>query len=143
MPNDPLLLSESHEWSGLWWLPDAPDERVPGVLRYDRDGGATLSLIGAFENRIMTEDSPWVTTVHEGSRTWDVMHGVAERREITLLDCVPTSTNRTMGARVDSPDKQVVRAQTALVGVHAADEDESLFEAVDVSVENLGALGRG
>src|SRR5699024_8736369 len=39
---------------------------------------------------------------------------------------------------VNSPDKQVVRAQTALVGVHAADEDESLFEAVQVSVENLG-----
>ncbi|MFP3397659.1 hypothetical protein SB749_15115 [Brevibacterium sp. SIMBA_078] len=141
MSSDPLLLSESHEWSGLWWLPGAPDERVPGVLRYDRDGGATLSLIGTFENRIMTEDSPWLTAVHEGSRTWEVMHGVAESREITLLDCVPTSTKRTMGARVDSPDRQAVRAQTVLVGVHTADEDDSLFEALQVSVENLGHWG--
>lgn len=137
MPSDPLLLSESHEWSGLWWLPDAPDTRVPGVLRYDRDGGASLSLIGTFENRIMTEVSPGVKAVHEGSRTWEVMHGVAESREITLLGCVPTGTHRTLGARVASPDKQVVRAQSVLVGVHAAGEDDALFESVQVSVENL------
>ena len=138
MSPEPLHLAEPHEWSGLWWLPDAPDECVPGVLRYDRDGGVTLSLIGTFEDRIMTEVSPGVTAVHEGSRTWKVMHGVAEKREITLLGCIPTSTNRAFGARVKSPDKQTVRAQTALVGVHAADDDDALFAAAQVSIENLG-----
>lgn len=137
MPSEPLHLAETHEWSGLWWLPEAPDERVPGVLRYDREGGATLSLIGTFEDRILKEVSPGVFDEH-GSRTWDVMHGVAERREITLLGCVPTSTNRTIGARVKSPDKQVVSAQTALVGVHAGDEEDSLFASAQVSIENLG-----
>ncbi len=138
MPSEPLHLAETHEWSGLWWLPDAPDERVPGVLHYDREGGATLSLIGTFEDRIMTEVSPGVTAVHEGSRTWDVMHGVAERREITLLGCVPTDTNRTIGARVKSPDKQIVRAQTALVGVHAVNGEDALFDSAQVSIENVG-----
>src|SRR5699024_3620975 len=85
----------------------------------------------------MTEVSPGVKAVHEGSRTWEVMHGVAESREITLLGCVPTGTHRTLGARVASPDKQVVRAQSVLVGVHAAGEDDALFESVQVSVENL------
>lgn len=138
MLSEPLQLAETHEWSGLWWLPAAPDECVPGVLRYDRDGGVTLSLIGTFEDRIMTVVSPGVTTVHEGSRTWEVMHGVAERREITLLGCIPSSTNRTIGARVKSPDKQIVKAQIALVGVHAADDDDALFAAAQVSIENLG-----
>lgn len=138
MPNGPLHLAESHEWSGLWWLPDAPDERLPGVLRYDRDGGAKLTLIGTFEDRIMSSPKPGVTHVHEGTRSWDVMHGVAERREITLLGCIPTSTNRTFGARVKSPDKQVVSAQSALIGTHAADGDDALFEALQVSIENLG-----
>jgi len=138
VPSEPLRLAESHEWSGLWWVPDAPDERVPGVLHYDREGGAKLSLIGTFEDRVMTEISPGVTAVHEASRTWEVIHGVAENREITLLGCIPMSTNRTIGARVASPDKQIVRAQSVLVGVHAAGEDDALFEAVQVSIENLG-----
>lgn len=137
MLSEPLHLAESHEWAGLWWLPNAPDERVPGVLRYDREGGSTLSLIGIFEDGIMTEVSPGVATVRGGSRTWEAILGVAERREITLLGCVPTRTNRTFGARVESPDKQTVRAQTALFGVHASNEGEALFEAAQLSIENL------
>lgn len=27
-------LAESAAWSGWWWLPDAPDNRQPGTLRY-------------------------------------------------------------------------------------------------------------
>jgi hypothetical protein len=49
MTNDPLNLDEAGEWAGLWWLPDDPDETVPGVLRYDADGGLSLALIGAFK----------------------------------------------------------------------------------------------
>ncbi len=98
--NDILhLLAEEHEWAGVWWLPDAPDEQVPGVLRYDSNGGLSLSLIGAFEDRIMSNPAPGKTVFHKGRRTWDVVHGAAEQREITLLDCYPTSSNRTIGVR--------------------------------------------
>lgn len=138
MPTEPLHLIESHEWSGLWWLPDAPDERVPGVLRYDRDGGAELTLIGTFEGRVMTSPRPGVTHVHEGTRSWDVILGVAQNREITLLGCIPTSTKRSFGARVKSPDKQVVSAQSALIGVHTANTEAALFEGLQISVEDVG-----
>lgn len=138
MPTEPLHLVESHEWSGLWWLPGAPDERVPGVLRYDRDGGAELTLIGTFEDRVMTSPRPGVTHVHEGTRSWDVILGVAQNREITLLGCIPTSTKRSFGARVKSPDKQVVSAQSALIGVHAANTEAALFEGLQISVEDVG-----
>ncbi|MFJ6743148.1 hypothetical protein ACIQOU_30250 [Streptomyces sp. NPDC091279] len=37
-------------WTG--WLPDDPDEQVPGMLRYAPESGLSLSLIGAFEDRI-------------------------------------------------------------------------------------------
>lgn len=138
MANEPLNLDEAHEWAGLWWLPEAPEAQVPGVLQYDPDQGLTLSLIGTFEDRLMTTLSSGITLFHEGSRTWDVIHGVAEQREITLLGCVPTGTKRTLVARVQSPEKQTVRASTALVGVHVASDDEAVFAAAQVSVENLG-----
>lgn len=136
--NDPLNLDESGEWAGLWWLPDDPGYQVPGVLRYEPEDGLVLSLIGTFEDRFMTTPSPGLEMVHEGSRTWDVIQGAAEQREITLLGCVPKSTKRTIGARVKSPDKQSVVVTTALIGVHIGSEDEAAFSMVEVSVENFG-----
>lgn len=138
MSNDPLNLDEAGEWAGLWWLPDDPDETVPGVLRYDADGGLSLSLIGAFEDRIMSNPAPGVTAYHEGTRTWDVIHGAAEQREITLLGTVPNSSRRTFGARVASPDKQTVTARVAIIGAHVSGDADPAFAAAEVSVEDLG-----
>ncbi len=137
MTNDPLILDEPGEWAGLWWLPDEPDGQVPGILRYDPEEGLVLSLIGTFEDRVMTMHAPGVVSVHEGRRTWDVIYGAAERREITLLGCVPTKSNRTYGARVKSPDKQIVQAGTALIGAHVGGEDKAAFSSAEVSVEDL------
>lgn len=136
--DDPMNLDEPGEWSGLWWLPDHADQQVPGILRYSPDDGPVLSLIGAFEDRIMSTPSPGLTLFHEGTRTWDVIHGTAEQREITLLGCVPIGGSRTIAARVKSPDKQIVVATTALVGAHVNGEDDAAFSAAEVAVEDLG-----
>lgn len=136
--NDPLDLAVAAEWSGLWWLPNDPAHQVPGVLRYDPDGGLRLSLIGAFEDRIMSSPSPGVTAIHEGRRSWDVIHGAADHREVTLLGCTPVGGKRTFGARVASPDTQIVVATTALIGACVVDEDEAAFTAAEISIEDLG-----
>jgi hypothetical protein len=138
MASDPLNLDAAGEWSGLWWLPDDPNQQVPGILRYSPEDGLVLSLIGAFEDRIMSTPSSGITVFHEGSRTWDVIHGVAEQREVTLLGCVPSSSKRTFGARVKSPDKQAVVATRALIGAHVSGENDAAFAAAEVSVEDLG-----
>ena len=137
MSNDPLNLNEAAEWHGLWWLPEAPDERLPGVLRYDGKGGLSLSLIGAFENRISSNPAPGVTLYHGANRTWDVIHGVAQQREITLLGCIPTGSRRNWGARVESPDMQIVCATTAIIGAHVSGEKDAAFAATEISVEDL------
>lgn len=138
MHNDLLYLAESREWAGLWWLPDNPDERVPGVLSYDPYGGISLSLIGAFEDRVVLSSAPGVIADGEGTRTWTVVHGAAEQREITLLDAVPGSSERTFGARVISPDKQRVSATAAIIGAHISNDEEPAFSSAEVSVEDLG-----
>lgn len=137
MSNDPLNLNEAAEWQGLWWLRDEPDEQVPGVLRYDGKGGLLLSLIGAFEERIFCHLAPGVKDELEGLRTWDVIHGVAQRREVTLLGCVPTRSRRSIGARVESPDTQIVSVTTAIIGAHISGREDAAFAAAEISVEDL------
>lgn len=137
MSNDPLKLDELGEWAGLWWLPEAPGERLPGVLRYDGQGGLALSLIGAFEERIFQQLAPGVKDELEGLRVWDVIYGVAQQREITLLGCVPVRSRRSIGARVESPDTQVVKATTAIIGAHVSGREDAAFEAAEISVEDL------
>lgn len=89
MTNNPLNLDESAEWAGLWWLPEEPDKRVPGTLRYDGEGHVMLSIIGAFEDRITSNPAPGLTLYHEGTRTWDVIHGVAEQRGLRFWVVFP------------------------------------------------------
>ena len=137
MSNDPLKLDESGEWAGLWWLPEAPDERLPGVLRYDAKGGLSLSLIGAFEERIFRQLAPGVKDELEGLRVWDVIYGVAQQREITLLGCIRIKSRRSIGARVESPDTQTVSVTTAIIGAHVSGREDAAFEAAEISVEDL------
>ena len=58
MSHEPLNLDDDGEWAGEWWLPDEPDHKVPGTLRYTSADGLALTLIGAFEDRISTTISP-------------------------------------------------------------------------------------
>lgn len=135
--NDPFNLNEIGEWSGEWWLPHDPDNRLPGILKYDGKGNLSLSLIGAFEDRIVSNPAPGVYAYHEGSQTWDVMHGVAENREITLLDVYPVNSTRTIGAWVKSPDCQTATVSIAVIGARVTSKEEPGFEAVRVSIEDL------
>ncbi|ERH29364.1 hypothetical protein QU668_08735 [Schaalia sp. HMT-877] len=137
MTNNPLNLDEAVELAGLWWLPDEPSKQIPGILQYDGEGRSSLSLIGAFEDRIFSDPASGFTYYLEGARTWDVIHGVAEQREVTLLGCVPTKSKRTLLARVNSLDTQTISATIVIVGVHVSGEEDAAFAAAEVSVEDL------
>jgi len=40
---------EKSEHQGYWWLPDEPENQVPGTLKFDPDEGARLYLLGSFK----------------------------------------------------------------------------------------------
>lgn len=146
MENDPLNLDEKGEWAGEWWLPEAQDKKMPGVLRYDPDHGLSLTLICGFNDRITSPTPSGEVGVQEGRRTWDVIRGTAEQHSITLLDCYPTKSELNgLGCLLD-PDKQAIGKQTigvgtALIGAWVSDEDEAAFSAAEVSVEELSRWG--
>ena len=138
MANNPLNLDETAEWVGLWWLLDNPDKRFPGTLRYDGQG--SLSLIGEFE------DYPYLKTATGGiiistqALRRDVIYGVCEQLEITLLDCaLPSETQLSyMLSKRNGPETQTMTASKAIIGSHINGIEDSVFASVNVSVEDLG-----
>lgn len=137
MSYEPLLLNEKREWLGEWWLSDAPERRVPGILKYDGEGEIRLKLIGALEDGEL-----WIPkdeTTLSSKKAWKIIYGVAQNREISLLNPVPLGVQRTVAGRVKSPIIQTVLIESALIGVHICNEDEKIFNAAEVSFEDLGA----
>ena len=137
MVNDHLNLDESAEWAGLWWLVEDPDKKVPGILRYDGEGNLALSLIGAFEDRGMAISESGLKAQHGGGGEWDVIHGVAEYKRITLFGCIATSTVSVFGGQVESLDKQIISSKTAVIGAHVNNEDEAVFSGMEMSIDDL------
>lgn len=43
-----MRMCDDHRIKGWWFLPETPDERVPGILTWSQEKGATLELIGGF-----------------------------------------------------------------------------------------------
>ncbi|MDO5076434.1 HEPN domain-containing protein [Corynebacterium sp.] len=139
MTNHPLNLDEAAERTGLWWLPEDPDRKVPGTLRYDGEGGLSLSLNGALKNRNTYDPANGVPGYHEGAMTWHVIYGEDKQQgEVTLLRCALTSGKEGMLPRSKSRDTQLVRATIAIIGVHVSGEGDAAFAAAEVSVEDLG-----
>ncbi|MEA2528146.1 MAG: hypothetical protein QOF73_5373, partial [Thermomicrobiales bacterium] len=61
---------------GSWWLPERPDRRLTGTLTYTFDEGLNLDLDGLLSD-----------TQIFGGPTFPVVHGIADRRSVTLGNC--------------------------------------------------------
>ena len=45
-----MNIYEHHEIKGWFFLPEDPDNRVPGVLEWDPAKGASIELMGGFSS---------------------------------------------------------------------------------------------
>lgn len=128
------LLSEERTWEGYWWHPGDQKTAMPGTLTYHPQEGLRLRLIGGWDATIQKEVKPGVFHSLEESKEWPILHGIAENQEITLLDCIATST-KSWG--MGPPGQQTIHAQTVLAGVHLDDPEQRVFTKCHVSVEDL------
>lgn len=42
-------MNETFEYQGYWWLSGADEDKVPGILKFDPDEGASLELMGSLK----------------------------------------------------------------------------------------------
>ena len=131
-------LDKKREWSGYWWFPGAPDDRLPGVLSYTPEEGLVLLLVGGFAQTAIQSVSLDHADVVDLERDWSRLHGIAANRPLTLLSCYPT---RTFSYMFGEPDTQLVDVEAVLDGIHLEDATQSAFDGANMSIENLTYWG--
>src|SRR5690606_9750740 len=65
------------------YLPDKPEKRVAGILKYEPNEKIRLELIGSFETR-----NDFIKSFRDESRAQDIIYGESEdSKAITLIGC--------------------------------------------------------
>ena len=83
-------MGESKEIKGLWWLPNASDNQIPGTL-YVQNDKITLETIGS-----LAEDNPILHLTKEKVPQYDVIWGISsEAKEISLFNSYETMSLNT------------------------------------------------
>ena len=124
-----MRIAEPIETHGQFWLPDAPDYKLSGVLRVSESGEPSLELFGAF-------DSPFNRLRRRRRPSRMRIIGVTEKTgAITLLECIVTHQRDSV---VDNNplSKSRVDVGWAYAGIQYVDQ-EIMFSSVAFSTEGL------
>jgi hypothetical protein len=115
---------EEFEYQGYWWLPDEPEDKVPGTLKFDPIEGTTLNLLGVLEGLEGLQTAPQPALILGMS---------SDGRSITLQDC------SRIGATISFPGYPISTwtANRVLVGAHFDAEDDVGFERLIVHYFHL------
>lgn len=122
----PLRLDVHHEWKGFWWLPDSPDRRMSGVLKFNPGNGLTLSL--SFPSGEAFSCPPSL---------WKVLFGEADGQKLTLFDCFPNppSPKDLVGYQCGNAPQLQVKVEKVLVNAHC--KTNASFHSVEFSFVGL------
>jgi ApeA N-terminal domain 1 len=113
---------ENFEVRGHWWLPERPDHKVAGVLKFSAEHGAELELFGSLRSLLDLGDRTerdGVTQVEmtdnalELSARYPRVLGQADGKRFTLDDCFATHTS---WAIFGGPSSQVLNVGRVLRG---------------------------
>ena len=51
---------EEFEYAGVWWIPDEPEKKIPGTLRFTHNERAILELMGIIKKKEIMSFLPYI-----------------------------------------------------------------------------------
>lgn len=118
-------MSDSFEYSGLWWLPEYSGKKIHGKLSYDITKGTTLSLDGAFQKN------------PEGN--YKIILGeTSDGKRITLRNCLRThltSSSHPPNSKQYKTSKFLV--SIFFIGMHFLKKEDIKFTELSVELSQL------
>jgi hypothetical protein len=115
--------------TGLWYLPDSPNEQVAGTLRFSPQGGITLSLTGTLRTSAVIREAV----------EYPIIHGVIADspypgKMVTLVG----SFQRRGRFTIPGFESEEIRANRAYIGSdYVAGEEQARFASIRASYVNL------
>ncbi len=120
---------EEFEFEGLWWLPETPEARVPGTLRFSPDSGATLDLLGSLK-----EPGNHFAALERELVQPEVILGVSSKgKPVTLWGC----WERRKRVNLAGFTKTSFHADVAIVGAHLGGVEEARFKKMSAEYRHL------
>jgi len=117
-------MNEVFEISGLWWLPDKPDSKIGGVLKFNPEKETRLELIGTFNN--LKEDLNKLVLI-------DIINGISsDGEEITLHRCFEVNLHFSSGFPIS-----FYNCGTIFVGAHFKNISNIKFNTIYINYSNL------
>lgn len=124
-------LFDSFQYKGVWWFPNRPDARLPGVLV--RDGEIfTLELFDAGGRISSTLDGAGYVFSYQAAL---VLGQLEDGRPCTLHQTYETNRPRNS----EGFEKSVAEPNCAFIGVHFPSPDAIRFRSVTVEFTDLAA----
>lgn len=76
-------MTKDEEYKGFWFLPQNPENKIPGILYFEANNEIRLELIGGFEENVTV-----IMTEIFSSKSIDIIHGITSNNEnISLFNC--------------------------------------------------------
>lgn len=107
--------------SGIWWLPEKPDDKLSGQLTYQLGNRAILSLNGMFDEKV---------EFHE------IILGNIDDHKITLVNCMRVSWTKIQAGTGDSSSSKFSLIAICK-GHHFLKKDDLLFNTISVRYSHL------
>jgi len=115
---------EGFEYSGIWWLPEDPEKRAAGTLKFDPKEGSRLDLIGTFKE---------LKDLNVFREPKIILGLTSNGKYITLYKCIETKFNINFPGFSNSS----FLIGMVIVGCHFAKEEDILFNSLSISYSNL------
>jgi hypothetical protein len=124
-------LFDSFQYKGVWWFPNRPDTRLPGVLVRDEES-FTLELFDAGGRISSTLDGAGYVFSYQAAL---VLGQLEDGKPCTLHQTYETNRPRNS----EGFEKSVAEPSCAFIGVHFPSPDAIRFRSVTVEFTDLAA----
>lgn len=118
MKNKKFSLNESHEFIGSWWLPNEPEIKIVGVLKYKAEVEIELNLEGSFN-----------------TSEYEAIHGTASGYSISLINSFSLSDNKFSNFLDYNPSKII--SNIALIGAFYSKAQYEKIDSVDIELGDI------
>lgn len=120
---------DKFEYKGYWFLPEAENKLIAGILTYTAHESIILELMGEF----CDDDS--MINIPSNQSTHQLIYGVtSDAKKISLIECTPSGLNLNLSCSFPLSRYSV---QYVLENIHIDKCDDNLFDKAVVTIDSL------